>query len=332
MFIQVAEGFSGTGGFRLGLEKANELTKTNNRFKIVWANDCDKYAGQVYRHHYGSTEFTEKDICEISTDDIPNFDIFVGGFPCQPHSLAGHRKGFGEKRGEVFYEIVRIAKAKRPPIILLENVKGLLSSEEGRAFGTVMEELGNLGYWCEWQNLNSQYHGVPQNRPRVFIVFHLRERCTEGIFPLSPSSAKYVQYTEEDPGQEVSWAIRSRDYKDGTNFLYTPKIKVYQEHSFSGEGGRGRGLRVFDGYSPTLSGQMGTGGNNVPIIDMNGFRKFTPRECERLQGMPDDWTAIGRTVDDKEVKISNTQRYKMCGNAVTVNVITVLGLEILKIL
>jgi len=238
--IRVAELFAGIGGFRLGLEQANNtqhapisqnpkqenskqgrkwtadestaLLHIGNKpsFRVVWANEWDKYACQIYRKNFGEKELVEGDVRKISTNDIPDFDIEVGGFPCQPHSLAGKRQGFNDERGEVFHEIVRIAKAKKPKILLLENVKGLLSSEQGKAFGTVLEELGNIGYWCEWQVINSKHHGVPQNRERVFIIGHLRGTSSRQIFPIGENDS---QYTKMEGRRQVSAAIDASYYK-----------------------------------------------------------------------------------------------------------------------
>jgi DNA (cytosine-5)-methyltransferase 1 len=366
----VDELFAGIGGFRLGFERTE-------KFKAIWANERDKYACEIYRKNFGTKELCEQDITKVSTDDIPTSDILCGGFPCQPHSLAGKREGFQDERGEVFYEIVRIAKAKRPTILLLENVKGLLSSEQGKAFGTILEELGNIGYWCEWQVLNSKHYGVPQTRQRVFIVGHNRERCTRQIFPIRTNDSDVIQQESENSKRsQVAWALRSRDYKDATNFVYwknsssgwvkearteSPVLKaqsvlcrqplILQEHSFSGENGRGRGFRSYEGVVPTLAGQMGTGGNNVPLVvadrsrsyaglgrnlespkpicnTLSGVqkdnlllnpgerpRRLTPVECERLQGFPDNWTDC----------VANCHRYETLGNAVTVNVIQFLA-------
>jgi DNA (cytosine-5)-methyltransferase 1 len=367
--VNVGEMFAGIGGFRLGLEQANLCRKSGNsekgngesispikgtqatsesirssgdksnfeqwgnsgslQYNVVWANEWDKYACQIYRKNFGSKELVESDIHKISTDDIPELDLLCGGFPCQPHSLAGKRQGFKEVRGTVFHEIIRVARAKRPHLLLLENVKGLLSSEQGRAFGTVLEELGNIGYWCEWQTLNSKHFGVPQNRERVFIIGHLREGSTRQIFPIRESGSVY---RKNDSEGQICSIITSRYYKRGHSDPY-----VLQQHSHSGPDGKGRGLRLFEGSCPTLTGQMGTGGGNVPMVaqalQTDGFlrsgssfgtdkpqssrniRRLTPTECERLQGFPDGWTE----------GVSDTQRYKCLGNAVTVSVIEFLG-------
>lgn len=206
--IKVAELFAGIGGFRLGLEKANnqfsrgpqqcndnnqrrmwnDTEQSNERqttFRVVWANEWDKYAAAIYRKNFGEKELVEGDITKIPTDEVPDHDMFVGGFPCQPFSLAGKREGFEDCRGTLFFEIARILKGKRPPLFLLENVDGLRSHDEGRTFETIIRTLDELGYNVEWKVLNSKYFGVPQNRERIFFIGHLRERGKPQIYPVS---------------------------------------------------------------------------------------------------------------------------------------------------
>ena len=338
--IRVGEMFAGIGGFRLGLERAGH--------KVVWANELDKYACQIYRKNFGSKELVEGDIHKINTDSIPPIDLLVGGFPCQPHSLAGKRQGFKEVRGTVFHEIIRVAKAKRPRLLLLENVKGLLSSEQGRAFGVVLEELGNIGYWCEWQTLNSKYFGVPQNRERVFIIGHLRGSGGKQIFPIRQSSevfgekleskdvcptitSRYYKREKTDPYiidghhhqlTEEKGTLTGRENRQGTNWC----ISILRDNLGGNIKDRVRenGDAWTLGGSETLvaqalqtDGYLRSGssfGTNKPQSARN-IRRLTPTECERLQGFPDGWTEC----------VSDTQRYKTLGNAVTVNVIEFLG-------
>jgi len=209
--------------------------------------------------------------------------LLTAGFPCQPFSIAQEkRKGFQDTRGTLFYEICRIAKVKKPSFLLLENVKGLLSHDEGFTFQVILESLDELGYWCEWQVLNSEYFGVPQHRERVFIGGHLRDRRTKEIFPISKINQNFGE-AEKSTQRE-----RSR-------------------------------IRV--AYS------LGVGGSfkernliGIKIVQSDGklvekVRYSIPVEWERLQGFPDNWTRW----------LSDTQRYKCLGNAVTVNVIEYLG-------
>ncbi|MFA5365328.1 MAG: DNA (cytosine-5-)-methyltransferase, partial [Candidatus Bathyarchaeia archaeon] len=363
--IRVAELFAGIGGFRLGLERANlsypriENGKTlllntdgqpvsgivnedgNGRqqcarnFKIVWANEWDKYACQIYRKNFGEKELTEGDIRKIDTADIPDFDIGVGGFPCQPHSLAGKRKGFSEERGEVFHQIIRIARAKKPKMLLLENVKGLLSSEQGKAFGTVLEELGNIGYWVEWKTLNSKYFGVPQNRERVFIIGHLRGASTRQVFPIGCNGG------EDTEVGEVAGTLTGGGHSGGLHSNMTAiladnlggNIKQRERDATKNpawtlggsttllsvrSGGRGSLDRhswdVIETAQALQTDGMLSFGTNKPQSNRN-IRRLTPTECERLQGFPDGWTN----------NVSDTQRYKTLGNAVTVPVIRAIG-------
>jgi DNA (cytosine-5)-methyltransferase 1 len=393
--LDFAEMFCGIGGFRLGLEQTNQnirwwqnregatrqedlqqegnVTDFSNAnpkhpegFRCVWANDNDKYACQIYRKHFGTEELVEGDIRTVEANSLPDFELLTAGFPCQTFSLAGKRKGIDESRGTLFTHILRIASAKRPELLLLENVKGLLSNDSGRSFAVILRALDGLGYDVEWQVFNSKYFGVPQNRERVFIIGHLRGTGFKQIFPIGESDGFLGQ---KPKSENICPSITSRYYKRGKTDPY-----ILQQHSHSGTEGKGRGLRVFEDIVPSLTQQMGTGGNNVPMVarclntedsrkfklspssqqkanliianavdcdgylrngarprDENGkpqllpigyrrIRRLTPVECERLQGFPDGWTE----------GVSDTQRYKLLGNAVTVNVIQFLGQRLLE--
>ncbi len=408
------EMFCGIGGFRLGLEKTNQIGSNSQqgvrnqkrrcesrseggdgrlqqKFHCVWANDNDKYACQIYRKNFGDKELVEADIKTVDADTIPDHMLLTAGFPCQAFSVAGKRKGFEDTRGTLFYDIARVAEAKRPKLLLLENVKGLLSHDEGLTFQIIIESLEELGYLLEWQVLNSKHFGVPQNRERVFIVGHLRGAGTKQIFPIGEVSALPIGKAESEfeSGEastleasygknknlsnmvvecpEVAKALSGGGHSGGLHSQMTTIAHgvrsggrgsldrhtwdiVLQEHSFSGKNGKGRGLRFFEGNVPALTKQMGTGGNNVPMVvadrtrsyankgrslespkqETNALssvqkdnlllknyriRRLTPTECERLQGFPDRWTE----------GVSDTQRYKLLGNAVTVNVVEFLG-------
>lgn len=155
--------FSGIGGFELGFEKT-----APERFECVGYSEIDKHAIRVYSHHWPRHR-NYGDAFKINPSELPDFDLLVGGFPCQSFSIAGKRRGFEDTRGTLFYEICRIAKAKRPRLLLLENVKGLLNHDGGKTFAVILLALDELGYDVEWAVLNSKHFGVPQNRERVFI-------------------------------------------------------------------------------------------------------------------------------------------------------------------
>ena len=166
--IRYIDLFSGVGGFRRGLE-------LSGGYRCVWSNDIDKYANRVYAARFGETNHHTGDIRRVNEEDIPDHDLVCAGFPCQAFSAAGKRQGFRDTRGTLFYEICRIAESKRPRVLLLENVKGLLSHDGGRTFATILNSLEELGYWWEYQVLNSKHFGVPQSRERVYIIGHLGE-------------------------------------------------------------------------------------------------------------------------------------------------------------
>jgi len=409
--VRFAEMFSGIGGFRLGLEKANEycyeketeqskaatsdskdIRYTARRsiyektLRCVWANDSNRYANQIYRKNFGSEELREEDIREIQAKAIPDFELLTAGFPCQAFSVAGKRKATKEARGTLFTHIVRVASAKKPKLLLLENVKGILSSELGRTFAIVLRALGNLGYLLEWQVLNSKCFGVPQNRERVFVVGHLGGKSGCQIFPIEENGNESVESCEETQRarSRICSTIYTKSHRgDATYVTEGEKESLIQV----GELYEGSQLRVYnlEGHSPTLHKSRG---NTEPLImrwkrtekakqarsqlqkeegrDYTPFgeeyrqlvpteeknfgcvtnalnrdtllsqksqiRRLTPTECERLQGFPDGWTEWGVNESGEKVRVSDTQRYKCLGNAVTVPVITFLGNKLIECL
>lgn len=166
--------FSGIGGF--------DIAAKNQGHEIVGACEIDKYATEIYERHFPGVKIW-KDAKEIKPKELPDFDILFGGFPCQAFSIAGQRQGFMDTRGTLFFEIARIAKEKRPRLLLLENVKGLLNHQGGDTFRTILSTLDEMGYDTEWQVINSKYF-VPQNRERVYIIGHLRGFSRRQIFPI----------------------------------------------------------------------------------------------------------------------------------------------------
>jgi len=257
--------FGGIGGFDLPLIELGH--------SCVGYYEIDKYAVQIYNKNFG-TNYKPIDITEVKEDEIPDHDLLVAGFPCQPFSIAGKHKGFEDTRGTLFFEIARIARARRPEYLLLENVIGLLSHDNGRTFGKILSTLDELGYDAEWEVLNSRYFGVPQNRERVFIIGHLRGEPTRKVFPIYPEGKAY-------PEMKVIENIFPSGHNAGDIHDVKGSMKALRTKS--------------DNY----------------IWDGERIRRLTPLECERLQGFPDGWTE----------GVSDTQRYKMLGNAVTVNVV-----------
>lgn len=186
--MKFIELFAGIGGFRIGLEKSGH--------ECVWSNEIDKHAVKIYNKNFGEKN-EPTDIRTVKAEDIPDHDILCGGFPCQSFSIAGKRKGFEDTRGTLFFEICRIAKAKRSKYLFLENVKGLLNHDEGRTFRTILKHLDEMGYDAEWQCCNSKHFGVAQNRERVFIIGFLRGSGRRKIFPVRQDDKKAAEIQEQ---------------------------------------------------------------------------------------------------------------------------------------
>ena len=161
---------------------AFDLALQRHGHDIVGACEIDRNARRVYAKHFPNTRIWE-DATKLDPAELPYFDLLCAGFPCQAFSFAGKRLGFEESRGTLFFEIVRIAKQKRPRLLLLENVKGLLNHDGGKTFANILATLDEIGYDAEWQVFNSRYF-IPQNRERIFIIGHLREKPTKQILPL----------------------------------------------------------------------------------------------------------------------------------------------------
>ena len=177
--------FAGIGGFRAGLARAGG-------FQCVGHCEIDKYADASYRaiHDIGKEERYYPDAREIDPRDLPDFDLLCGGFPCQAFSLAGRRKGFDDARDTLFFEIARLAEARRPAYLLLENVPGLLNHDGGRTFAAILATLSDMGYCVKWSVLNSKHFGVPQSRKRVFLICYLDPRCAGKILPVPGNDGK----------------------------------------------------------------------------------------------------------------------------------------------
>ena len=294
-------------------------------------SEIDKYAVEIYQRHFPEHKNYD-DITKIKPNKLPDFDLLVGGFPCQAFSIAGKRKGFKDTRGTLFFDIARILRSKKPRLFLLENVKGLLSHDNGSTFKIIIATLTKLGYDVQWQVLNSKNFGVPQNRERVFIVGHLGGTPRPKVFPFTENNSEDIvlptittRVTADSNGTYVG-KRSPRQIIGGSqgNRVYDPKGISTTIASQAGGLGAKTGLYAVgglqahqkprkDGISPTLTQAAGMGGGQTPIVWSKKIkiRRLTPTECERLQGFPDGWTK----------GISDTQRYKCLGNAVTVNTV-----------
>ena len=309
--------FAGIGGFRLGMERAGHT--------CVGSCEWDKYARETYKYNFN--QYPEYDDAkDMHAQSLPSFDVLCAGFPCQAFSIAGKRLGFEDPRGNIFFEIARIAKAKRPSYLFLENVKGLLSHEKGDTFRTIISTLDEMGYDAEWQVLNSKYF-VPQNRERVFIIGHLRGERTRQIFPLGDFNSE-----TDKPKLKQIGNVDTKGHNSLWGRVYDPNGIAPNLNANGGGMGAKTGLYAVDTTMIYLSNTnanmkqriqerketwtLGTG-TDFGIKDGMRIRKLTPIECERLQGFPDNWT-----------QGSDTQRYKQCGNAVTVPVVEYIAKEL----
>jgi len=303
--------FSGVGGIELGFKKAGA--------EVVFSNDIDEKASITFNLNHKNALFVE-DLIELPSKSIPKFDILTGGFPCQAFSVAGYRKGFGDPRGNIFWEITRVIDAKKPSVIFLENVKNLVNHDSGKTFKVIKSALEERGYHLKFEVLNSlDYGNVPQNRERIYIVgFRSRKQYENFEFPsrinLKSELKDFIDFENRVP-DFYYYTEENYMYSDLLNNVKS-KQTVYQW--------RRRYVRENkSGVCPTLTANMGTGGHNVPLIKArHGIRKLTPRECFNLMGFPKSFKIPDTT--------ANSHLYKQAGNSVVVPVIERIAKEILK--
>ena len=293
--------FAGIGGMRIAFERAGG--------HCVYSNEWNKYSQQTYFANFG--EQPDGDITKIDPASIPDHDILVAGFPCQPFSIAGVSKkqslgratGFEDKtQGTLFFNICRILKEKRPKAFLLENVKNLCSHDKGRTFKVITESLDELDYDIFYQVIDGQNY-VPQHRERILIVGFDRRRYgtdVEFTFDLTPVKPKPVMSDILEEHVSDRYTLSDKLW----NYLQNYAAK----HKAAGNG-FGFGIADVTGVSRTLSARYYKDGSEI-LISQKGKnpRRLTPRECARLQGFPEDF----------KIPVSDTQAYKQFGNSVVV--------------
>tara|TARA_B100000575_G_C23124390_1_gene651189 strand:- start:101 stop:1096 length:996 start_codon:yes stop_codon:yes gene_type:complete len=314
--------FSGIGGIELGFIQAG--------FKILWANEIDKNCAITYRANFNHKLY-EKGIEELSGKELEPVDVLCAGFPCQAFSIAGYQKGFKDKRGNVFFEIVRIIKElkTKPKVLFLENVKNLRTHDKGNTFKRICEEINKLGYSIFTDVLNTaDFTTIPQNRERTFLICFRNEKDWDS----NPKKNKYSKgFSQMFPPKKTKQLNHISKYFEKTidDYYYYDQRKY--NHRELSENIKSKDTlyqwrRVYvrenkNNMCPTLTANMGTGGHNVPLLkDDLGIRKLTPRECFNFQGFPKSYKL------PKEV--ANTQLYKQAGNAVTVKLIEKLAKNI----
>ncbi|WP_029609005.1 DNA (cytosine-5-)-methyltransferase [Mycoplasma simbae] len=300
--------FAGIGGTRLGFYQTGKVN-------IVFSSEIDKFAAKTYKINYG--EDVSGDITKISSNDIPDHDILVAGFPCQAFSQAGKKLGFEDTRGTLFFEIARILNDKKPKCFLLENVRNLVTHNRKQTFKTILQTLDELGYKVFYKLLKAKDFGVPQNRERIYIV---------GFDQNSVKNIEKFKFPEPLKLQTSVGNILETNVDDKytiSDLLWKGHQRRKKEHKLKGNG---FGFSLFNAqslYANTLSARYYKDGSEI-LIDQQGKnpRKLTPREAARLQGFPDEFI----------IPVSDTQSYKQFGNSVAVPVINAIAKEIIKIL
>ena len=304
----IAAFFSGVGGIELGFEQTNE-------FRVVYANEFDKYARQTYRLNYPNTHLDSRDIHAVQPEEIPaeRVDVIMGGFPCQAFSIAGYRKGFDDDRGDLFFELLRMIEGCRPRAIFIENVKNMVGHDHGNTFKVIREALTENNYFIKWKVLNGKDYGnIPQNRERIYIVgFDTKEAYDLFEFPeeikLTTTLSDVIDFGAK-PDEAYYYREGKQNFYADLKANVTSQDTVYQWR-------RQYVRENKNGVVPTLTANMGTGGHNVPLIltDSGEIRKLTPKETFNVQGYPKTF----KLPED----VSNGQLYKQAGNSVVVPVI-----------
>lgn len=343
--------FSGIGGFSLALQ--NVYDKPIKHLN----SDINKYANQVYKYHFKNS-INYESVKNIQSKELPKIDIITFGSPCQDFSLAGKRRGLEGERSSLISEAIKLISECRPSFFIWENVKGTFSSNNGEDFWAIIKAFANIGgYRLEWQLLNTKWF-LPQNRERIYLVGCIAERCKQKIFPITETNFNFTEKiwnkTRKSTSEQNthSRTISSRIHKMGNDDTYinvidkkgneknrnyaSTLVASYHKHpsdsdyllinSNTKKGyekiKKGDSINYTNLSSKTRRGRVGKSvAQNLDTMTEqavfeNNIRRLTPIECERLQGFPDNWTKYGT-----KGLISDTQRYRMCGNAVTVDVV-----------
>lgn len=322
--LKMIDLFAGIGGIRIAFEE--------NGVKCVKSSEIDKYACETYKMNFNDEPLG--DITQIQPEDLPEFDILTGGFPCQPFSLAGLRKGFEDTRGTLFFEVARLIEAKKPKAFFLENVEGIVNHDGGNTLRVIENTLTQLGYSFQWKVMNACDYGIPQNRKRWYCVGFRKDLRVffEGLnnenkiiyrFP-SKCDLRYTVNDVVEEGLYEEYAITEICQKNIEKFYekYIESGKCKKENVIlANEIRPSRCNFRSDGISPCLTAKMGTGGNNVPVY-VQKMRKLTEKECLKIMGFP-DWYRIAPNC---------MHSYKQIGNSVVVTIISELAKEMVRVL
>jgi len=298
--------FAGIGGMRIAFEKAGG--------ECVFSSEWDKFAQQTYAANFGETP--QGDITQVKLEEVPKHDILIGGFPCQPFSHAGLKRGFEDTRGTLFFDVARIIDHRKPSMVLLENVKGFTTHDKGRTMAVVRETLEDLGYNVFHKVLNARDFGVPQNRERVFIVALNKKKLGNIGFEYPPPRKIETKLGDIlDSRVDEKYTI--------SNKLWAGHKRRLAEHRAKGNGFGYSLFNADSSYTSTISARYYKDGSEILIEQKNANpRKLTPREAARLQGFPEEFN----------IPVSDNQAYKQFGNSVAVPVIYAISKNMIKLL
>ena len=302
----------GTGGFSIALEKYN--------FKCIYANDFEESSKIIYDNNH-NIKLIKDNLLNINNFDIPKHDILCAGFPCQGFSISGKRKGFLDKRTDVFWKILDIIKLHTPEIIIFENVKNLLTHDNNKTFEIISSKIKELGYYIKYDILDtSKYTNIPQHRERLYIICFIDKNKYDNFkfdFPIIKNK-KITKFLDDNIDEKYYYTDRYVVYDTikenvikniNDNTIYQYRRTFIRENK--------------NNVVPTLTANMGLGGHNVPILlDDIGIRKLTPRECFNLQGFPKDYNLS---------KLSDSKLYKLIGNAITIPIAELIAKKIYEL-
>lgn len=306
--LKCASFFAGVGGIDKGFEDTGF-------FKTIYANEFDSYPAKTYELNF-DLKVDCRDIKDVQVNQIPDFDVMLAGFPCQAFSIAGYRQGFEDLKGRgiLFFELMRIIKAKQPEIVFLENVKNLVGHDDGNTFRVIIDELEKENYYIKFSVLNAmEYGNVPQNRERIYIVAFKSEKVYQRFcFPMPVKlTSKLSDVIDFEGVKEDKYYYTPGKYKGD---IYEKLVEAMDDDKAVYQWRRKYVRKNKSGVVPTLTANQGEGGHNVCIIKTDyGIRKMTPKECFNTQGFPKDFLL--------PENMSDARLYKQAGNSVCVSVI-----------
>ncbi|WP_196777513.1 DNA (cytosine-5-)-methyltransferase [Malaciobacter marinus] len=313
--------FAGIGGFRTGFEKEG--------FECVFSSEIDEECQEVYYNNYN--EKPASDITKIEPISLPDFDVLLGGFPCQPFSISGRKKGFEDTRGTLFFDICRIIEEKTPSVVVLENVKHIIHHDKGNTIKVIKDSLESLDYFVEMKVLNSKDFGLPQNRERIIIVASKNKKFNFDL--IEKNISKPLRYFLDKEGDfeylnEDEYTLIENPKKQSSGLIFVG----YRNKNIWKKGIRPNTLHLsrvhrqpnriysIDGYHPTIPSQETAGRFFIYLPEENRVRKLTINECYRIMGFDDNFIKSKKNAD----------RYKQIGNSISINLVNEIAKNIIK--